>query len=277
MKPAGILFLLLVCTLSKAQTEVPRYNGDESRLYAATKQLNQFFRRFNSEEDLDGNRLYSGDKGYRNVKFRRKYMDMLFDQEKPDLSQELKESFISDMVEKDDPKFLEFHGGEWFSEVRASFVYSGKEMDAILFLSLQEEPVGSKWVITQLYFEPFESIWDLDSLDTSTFLHPLSHELYFMNLQKAFDDPAKIELYTKKGFQPDQLTLFLYSIKQGDLKFKSIKDVKFHFFQMKDWYFQVNEINRSGYNTGWLITDLARLNSPDAKQSLKKFILFGND
>ncbi len=277
MKSIGIVALLLVCTLSNAQNGVPRYHGDESRLYSATKQLNQFFRRFNSEEDLDGNRLYPGDKGYRNAKFRKKYLAMLFDKENDRLPQDLKQDFISGLLKKSNSKYLDFHGGGWFSEVRANFMYSGREMDAILFLKLQEEPVGSKWVITQLYFEPFESIWDLDSLDTSTFLHPLSHELYFMNLQNAFDDPAKVELYTQKGFQPDQLTLFLYSIKQGDLEFKSVRHVRFHFFQIDNWYFQVNELNRSGYNTGWLITDLTRLNSLQEKEALESFILLGND
>ena len=44
--------------------DVGQYLGDEAALYAETKQINQFFRRFNCEEDLQGKRLYEGDQSY---------------------------------------------------------------------------------------------------------------------------------------------------------------------------------------------------------------------
>jgi hypothetical protein len=37
------------------------FTGDELVFYAQTKQVNQFFRRFNAEEDVKGKRTYSGD------------------------------------------------------------------------------------------------------------------------------------------------------------------------------------------------------------------------
>jgi hypothetical protein len=44
---------------------------DEGVLNASTKQVNQFFRRFNGEESTKGERYYEGDKDYRNPALRR--------------------------------------------------------------------------------------------------------------------------------------------------------------------------------------------------------------
>jgi hypothetical protein len=49
--------------------------------------------------------------------------------------------------------------------------------------------------------------------------------------------------------------------------------VKFHFFQIEGWYFELADFNRAGYNTGWLISDLVKLNSPADKEVLKKYLL----
>ncbi|HTE34253.1 MAG TPA: hypothetical protein VK666_27930, partial [Chryseolinea sp.] len=63
---------------------------DESRLYAETKQVNQFFRRFNGEEDEKGDRYYPKDKLYRTEKLRKKYIGILFDASNTGISNDLK-------------------------------------------------------------------------------------------------------------------------------------------------------------------------------------------
>src|SRR5438034_1259030 len=63
---------------------------DESKLYAQTKQVNQFFRRFNGEEDEKGERYHPNDKQYHNAKLRKKYLGILFDASNGGMSNELK-------------------------------------------------------------------------------------------------------------------------------------------------------------------------------------------
>ena len=57
---------------------IGNYIEDETDLYTSTKQVNQFFRRFNGEEDIKGERLYPEDKGYRDQILRSKYLENLF-------------------------------------------------------------------------------------------------------------------------------------------------------------------------------------------------------
>lgn len=271
------IFIYLVIFFSPVLTRsqvIGDFVEDETDLYTSTKQVNQFFRRFNGEEDIKGERYYPEDKDYRNPALRKKYLDNLFNNENTYLTAGLKAEFINDLIDKNDPVFLEFHGGEWFAEVTTTFNYQGTERFLTLFLQLENDTVGSKWVITNVYFEPFARIFaDQDSLRFSgqKFLHPMSHELDFMNLVKTFADKSSLEQYLAWKYHPDFLTLFIYEFKKGNLQFNTITKVKFHFFQVDGWYFELSDFNRQGYNTGWLVSSLMKINKKE-KDVLMKYI-----
>jgi len=275
MSPSKFILLLIVFLPLLASSQIVEdYLGDESDLYASTKQVNQFFRRFNGEEDFMGERYYPQDKEYRNPKLRHTYLKNLFNKESGLMSEELKDEFIDDVLDKNDPKFLDFHGGDWFAEVTTKFYFHGIERYLTLFLQLEKDTVGSKWVITNVYFEPFHRIFaDQDSLRHvgQKFLHPMSHELDFINLVRAFQDQQSLENYIAWKYKPDYLTLFIYEYKTGNLQFNTITKVKFHFFQIDGWYFELSEYNRQGNNSGWLISTLLKINQSD-KDILTKFI-----
>jgi hypothetical protein len=245
--------------------------GDESILNAQTKQVNQFFRRFNGEEDAKGNRYYPKDNDYRDVQLRRKYMNVLFDQQNASMTDPLRDEFVGDVLNPTSPQFLDFHAGQWFAEVNTKFLYQGKEENLVLFLKIEQENLGYKWVISNVYFKHFHQMFTSQAESGSHFLHPLSHELDFMNLIRVFQDKEFVELYTQKGYQPDYLTLFLYEFKKGNLKFKSVTNVKFHFFQVDGWYFELSEFNRPGSNSGWLISGLMKIDE-EKKALLLKYI-----
>ena len=107
------------------------------------------------------------------------------------------------------------------------------------------------------------------------FLHPLSHELDFMNLRKAFQDKDKIDQFTERGYQPDYLSILLYEIKNANLKFKTVNDVKFHFFQVDGWYFQLARFNRPA-TPRWLIADLAKV-TPRERELLTNYIYYEDE
>jgi len=64
-----LLFHLPLWVVS--QGSIGSFSPDETVFYAQTKQMNQFFLRFNGEEDLQGKRLYPGDAGYHDIKARK--------------------------------------------------------------------------------------------------------------------------------------------------------------------------------------------------------------
>ncbi|MGK7391469.1 MAG: hypothetical protein ACNS60_14025 [Candidatus Cyclobacteriaceae bacterium M2_1C_046] len=268
-----ILGLLLLSSLTSTAQLVDPMEEDESKFYVQTKQVNQFFRRFNGEESEKGNRYYKNDKQFRNERLRKKYLNMLFDESNTGISNNQKREFIS-AVTDESPAFLDFHKDGWVAEVNTKFNHKGKEQNIILFMKLEAENLGYKWIIDKVYFEPLLKQYQTDT--TTKFLHPMSHELYFLNLRKVFEDPSQAVKYTSKDWEPDQLTLFLQEIRNGNLKFKTVSDLKFHFFQIPGWYFELSEFRRPGYNTGWLISNLMKLNSEEEKELMKDYIFHEN-
>ena len=266
----SLLGFILLCFPLHAQIVGPM--EDESRLYAESKQVNQFFRRFNGEEDEKGNRYYARDKQYRSVKLRKKYLGVLFDNSNAGIKPDLKTDFAKYVLDKDAASILDFHGPNWFSEVQATFTMNGKEQPVTLFMELEKNHLGYKWVIRKVYADMFTKYFGRDTSKIGSFLHPLSHELDFMNLRKAFANPDSVSQFAVKQFVPDHLSVFLYEVKKGNLKFKSVNEVKFHFFQIDGWYFELADFNRPGYNTGWLISNLVKLNNNTEADLLRRYL-----
>ena len=272
MKSALVFTTLILLSLSLQAQLVDE--DDESKLYAANKQVNQFFRRFNGEEDEKGERYYPKDRLYRSEKLRKKYIGILFDASNAGISTDLKVEFTKDVINKDKPVILNFHGGNWFSEVHTLFLMNGKEVPVTLFMELEKHHQGTRWVISKVYADIFKPYFERDTVKVGKFLHPLSHELDFMNLRKAFSKPDSVSQYTLKKFVPDHLSVFLYEVKKGNLKFKTVQEVKFHFFQIDGWYFELSQFNRPGYNTGWLISNLVKIKNESEKNLLRKYVYY---
>ena len=266
-----ILVLTIAIVWPVTGQTVGDFKMDETELYAMTKQMGQFMRRFNYEEDQFGYKLNPKDPKYHSKEMRRQTLPILFDQEKYGTQTELQRYFIED-VTKDDSTFMTFLGGRWYSEVSATFKYNGKNVNILLLLAVEKEGLGSKWVLTNIYFSEFNKMFPTGEMAEKEkhFLHPMSHELDFMNIYKAFQDPEVIEYYASKDYQPDYLTLFFYEIKKGNLVFQHVDSVKFHVFQIKDWYFEVSWFDRKGLNSGWLMSNVIYMPEKE-KTNLIKF------
>ena len=274
--PIVIIFLVSIFMakmLPAQQFSSGNFTGDETTLYAMNKQVGQFIKRFNMEEDQFGKVLSAQDSKYRNEVLRKNVLPNLFDQYNPRTSGTLKNYFIEDVTKKAAPVFLQFLDTNWFAEVSAQFTYKGEPVDLILFLTLEKENLGSKWVLSNAYFNQLNNLFPFaDSiLQKQYFLHPQSHELDFMNLHKALEDPAHIEYYASQKYQPDYLTLFFYLMKNKQLTFEKIKSVKFNFLQIDHWYFELSYYNRDDMNSGWLISNLIYADEKDKEELLKTF------
>ena len=198
-------------------------------------------------------------------------MPLLFDLENPRTNGSLRDFFIADLTEANS-NYFEFLGGKWYSEVSATFRMNGEKVDISMIFTIEKENLGSKWVLTNVYFSDFSKLFPKGDIaeQQKHFLHPMSHELDFMNIHKVFKTPECIEYYASNSYSPDYLSIFFYEVKKGNLVFEKINSEKFHVFQIDNWYFEVSWFNREGLNTGWLISNLIFLKD-DEKEELLKF------
>lgn len=263
---SGLLLIFLAGGLSGQIVDEDRLI--EEQLLASTKQLNQFFNRFNGEEDTKGRKFEPNDRQYRNQRLRKKYLGVLFDKEGASFSPDTYRNFIERVTDSQNPVYLNLRSENWFAVVNTTFEYKGSERPLILYMQIQQEGLGYEWVISDISFEPYKQLFDKQRGETKEFLHPMSHELDFMNLRKALKQGGSPESYTLADFKPDLLTVFLYEIKMGSLKFKTVNRLNFHFFSIDGWYFSLTNYNRPGYNSGWLIADLLPVNASQKKDLL---------
>ncbi len=266
------LFIAIISNVPGQGIGSPGTIKDDGRFAASTKQLNQFFRRFNGEESVDGTvRFYPQDSLYRNLALRKGFISILFDNQTSSISSDLKNQFSQNVLSEIYPQYLVFHQPGWYAEVETDFFFKGKREKVTLIMKIQAEGLGYEWVIDKVIFQPFKSLFNKPVGDQKDFLHPLSHELGFMNMRRAFQESKAPESFTPNTYQPDYLAIFLYEMKQNNLRFETITGLKFHFFQIEGWYFEVSQFNRPGFNTGWLISNLVRL-APGDKETILKFI-----
>ena len=272
MKKIPVILILPISSFYSSG-QIGSVQSDESILYAQTKQINQFFRRFNGEEDVTGKRIYDTDDSFHSTKLRNKYLNILFDLSSPLITKDAREVFILEVNSKKNPVFLDFHANNWFAEVSADFTYNRKPIHMILYFKLEKERLGYKWVLSNVHTSAFNKYFKHvgDSISGENFLHPMSHELDFMTLRKMFASPDNIGYYLEKDYYPDQLALFLKEYQEGTLKFVSSNNVKFHFFQIPNWYFEVSYFNRYQNNSGWLISNMVRVNDQEKKEIIRNY------
>ena len=270
-----ILTLLILTSVIKninaqVYTNLGDVETDERALYTMTKQMSQFISRFNYEEDQYGKKINSNSPEYRDRQKRKTVLPLLFDMENQRTNGSLRDFFISDLTEKDS-NYFEFLGGKWYSEVSATFKWKGEKVDISMIFAIEQENLGSKWVLTNVYFPEFNKLFPKGDIaeQQKHFLHPMSHELDFMNIHKVFKTPECVEYYASESYSTDYLTLFFYEIKIGNLVFEKVNNEKFHVFQIDNWYFEVSWFNRTGYNTGWLISNLIFLKDNEKEELLK--------
>lgn len=265
-----LLLSFSLITKSQVYTNLGDIQTDERALYTMTKQMSQFISRFNYEEDQYGKKLSPDNPDYRDRMKRKTVLPLLFDMENQRTNGSLRDFFIADLTEKD-TNYFEFLGGKWYSEVSATFKWKGKSVDVSMIFAIEQENLGSKWVLTNVYFSEFNKLFPKGDMaeQEKHFLHPMSHELDFMNIHKVFKTPECIEYYASDSYDTDYLSIFFYEIKQGNLVFEKVNSEKFHVFQIDNWYFEVSWFNREGLNTGWLISNLVFLKDNEKEELLK--------
>jgi len=50
-----------------------------------------------------------------------------------------------------------------------------------------------------------------------------------------------------------------------------VNNVKFHFFQVPGWYFELVYFNRNDRNSGWLISNLLRVNEKEKRELIRNY------
>ncbi len=227
------------------------------------KGIEQFIKRFNFEEDIQGKEIKGLEMSTEDfVSNRKNSLIYLLDyQQYSDISpaeEKLVFGFI-DYVNKPDSTalFLDFYDDRWYAVTTLAATYQGKPTE--VRLTLKNEQTGqqqSKWVVVGAKVEFLE----MRPKNPSAFLPPNASGTNFIDLADALENPENALAYTSSQYQLDPLALFFAQLQLGALKMGRVKNVEFHLLQLPGWAITIKEFNRlDAPNSGWLISNISIL------------------
>lgn len=236
------------------------------------KQIDEFIERFNFGTTRQNILKMYLDKNIHHNKdtFKRVFfIKTLFNQE-DNLDVSLAKEFISFVDSLAHPTYLNFYDNDWYVLLSCDFFYKDKtkKVELILRNQVKKEKI-SKWVIFSIKSDLFNRPLAIDS---TKILTPMSHAVDFMSLGKAFEDKKNSANYYRNDFKPDALSEFSYLIQENLLIFKKINSIDYYFLQIPNWFFRVEYFNRQTNNSGWLISQLKKMNVEE-KIRFKKDVL----
>lgn len=234
------------------------------------KQIDEFMERFNCVESASI-RDYLREHHAIDSVSRTSLVLSLFNREDTTWNEQDVRSFVSDIIRPAAPTKLDFYDRGWYVELNCTGEYKGREENFTLILSLEvlRRSRGAKWVIESVSAD-FLGIGR--SQDRRRALNPASYGNNFIDLNEALQDTANIRNYLNLRRQHSQLLLFLNELHERQLVFKRINQITYHFLQIDDWIFKVRDFNRDTPNSGWLISELLRVNDRQKIQYQEKVL-----
>ncbi len=186
--------------------------------------------------------------------------------------------FYNQVLAPEKPSYIYFNDSTWYAVTQCLFDYKGQEIQIPLALHIKyDKQRGSKWMISAIGDHPVLSSGAVDPLvmdrknrSGKNYISPVSYAVDFLDFNRIFSDSMRQEdfldpslLNTERGQR------FVLLIKQGQLKFSFVKKTSFHFYQIAGWIFVVDEFDREGRNSGWLINEVYEV-TPEEKERYRE-------
>jgi len=189
--------------------------------------------------------------------------------------------FIRQAIDKKRPQYIYFKDTGWYAEARCVFIYNEKLVEIPLILHIKNEINGAKWMINgignDIFFEGDNLVTEPVPVSKSSsnkkYISTTGHATNFVELHNVFSDSMEPYNY----FDPQLLAakkarLFVQLILQGKITFQYVKNIKYHFYQMPGWIFEVQQFERENINSGWLISSIKKVTKSEKEIYRRKLL-----
>ena len=231
---------------------------------ARVKLLDEFYARFNGKEQRKGVDVKYTD--------RKSNIMMLLDfsrfKSREDSAFIFAEAFAGEVVR--DSIMVNYTDSCWFAKVKCHGVLAKKEVDFLLYLSIEKRGKDMyKWVISDVEGSIFSTSRSIDHREL--FLRPNDHEQSFASLVRTTEETSRyIDDFVKDGYESDALSVFLTLVRCGQLKIDYVSDVEFVFLQIPGYSFSVKHFERETMNAGWLISSIEKCDEAEKEKVLNR-------
>jgi hypothetical protein len=262
---AAFLFVLTDVSISSQESSKISKTPAPRDMILKVSQFGQFVKRFNYEEDFWGNPIA---KPFSDKISRKDYLGLLFDNKDERLDSTSKIFSLPYEILKNE--FVKNVTGKNYKINRASdSLYTlsvcevtYKNKPGLTYLVMKQELInkGIAWVITDV---AADFIFDEDNNSSfEKFIPPTSNEVNYIHLKNLFERRDSLACYAYKGYTCNRLSIFFHLLHNGEIQFKFVKLVTYFIYDVPGWLIQVQEYNREGTNSGWLIKDITKSKKP---------------
>lgn len=178
-------------------------------------------------------------------------------------------SFIDNVVKNE--TMLKITDADVYAETDVTISIQGKEGKLkIIFQNQTYKEDRKRWAIVGV-----KGLADTGLLDLTHFygISPVDHETYFMSLSDVFQyNNAEIIGYRGRNTKIDELSVFLAFAMDGKVRIKMVDNLTFHFCNTPQYVFTVNEYGRYDTNSGWLISNLKKMDDKHKYQYITNLL-----
>lgn len=307
--PLSKTFIFLPLLLCRITVPAQVFSNDaatrEANFVTRVMQLDEFIHRFNNDTSSAIRRYYLAHHRPWN-KNREQLIRSLFNYSTQRWDTLQMNHFIRRAIDPEQPDSLGFMRDQWYAEAVCQFVYHEDLVRADLILKIQLNPDGSaQWVIAGVkpHFKlarvsgmegvrpndvvasggvknakprktPLPVIVTISNVNPKRrFIQPAANETYFAELERDFADKRRlVDLFDPNFFEGPYSMPFYQSMLRGRIKFVAVKKLRYHYLQVHDWIFTVENFERATRNSGWLIASI-RPASPEEQSNYVKKLL----
>lgn len=267
MKIAIISFLFCVGGgLSRAQniTDI----GFNSDFAAQVKSIDEFICRFNGAETKPG--LEKDSQGASNNLLSLFDFQMSHNNLTDNEFRQLLMSFVNSAIDNDTK--LNITNAKIWAKVNTSAIINGKKENINLYMQSEVYKDSLvRWAIVNV-----DGLETAGIIDTTNYyaISPVEHEINFPSIREIFHNrrPTEIMGYRGKYIPIDELSVFFAYSMLNRVRIDMINKVTIYCLDVPDFVFTLNEFEREGDNSGWLISSIMPIKESDKQLYIKSIL-----
>ncbi|HEX9508974.1 MAG TPA: hypothetical protein VF939_00730 [Puia sp.] len=277
LKTGWACLLFLVFDQVSGQVFVNNAGARERHFVYEVKQIDEFFERFNDEPNSFIRREYDSYHTKFNLT-REQLVRSLFNYESHTWDSTLINKFVGTVTNANKPLLLDFYGNGWFAEANCKFEYNATVIEIPIILRIEADAnKRAKWMVAAIKHNSIRQEVQVtlaaDGMKKNKFINPASHASGFIELARAFEDKAHLSDYFEEGFFKRVNSIGFYNaLLKNQIRFIAVKDIKYHYLQVDQWIFTVENFQRKALNSGWLINQLKSTTESEKKLYIKNLL-----
>jgi hypothetical protein len=238
----------------------------EKHFIYEVKDIDEFFERFNDEKGSFIRGVYKAHHTKFNIP-RQRLIWSLFNYENMSRDSVMMNKFVSDVMRKKKPIYLDYYGDDWYAELTCKFKYNSSSIVIPVIMKIEMiQNKGSKWMIVAVGASALKSKTVVTEMAQSKIktkiISPTSHGTNFVSLKRVFEDKENLSDYFESAYlKRSHMLEFYNAILNSDIDFLDVIKIKYHFLLAGRWIFTVEDFTREELNSGWLINHIERVSS----------------